>query len=368
MIHGPPARPRSRNLPEAFPMIVRARHVAPIRHIPRGGRHERLDMLMVESDAELRVLPASDFEPVDVGPNAPAYKARDGELWEELSDGYGDAPRTPVPLKRFLEWLSGAEGTLSSQPPGNRFQQSPLYASVPSVTSVGGINPTLTRGDPREPKSRQVVRDGRARAAAAAAAYLRDDIAVAGDRAFVRCHPLAWTPNDGEGRILIVQPTPHMQHSLNRFFDLSRIDEFMVQGNDRTPVRVPPEVQAILMAMTRQHQAGDAVRYHANILSQVAVASIDAAPNKGSPLPGSVVEAGNRLRPYAEMASIGALDDDEVEAALAMCRDLAPELRHHGAHMYMVNWADVTERFRTGAIRATIREDADEASLSGLAR
>jgi hypothetical protein len=133
-------------------MIVRARHVSMLRHIPRGGRRVRLTAVSTPMDAELRKLPASDFSaPL---PHNPTLRVRDDRIWEELAFPRVSGNPEPFPVQLFLDILAGeaAPGNDATDVFDRAFARTPLVAHSWSLAHPYKIVEHLTRGDPKEPR------------------------------------------------------------------------------------------------------------------------------------------------------------------------------------------------------------------------
>lgn len=349
-------------------MIVRARHVSMLRHVPRGGRHARLGAVSTPMDAELRELSSSDFSaPL---PHNPTLRVRGDHVWEEFGCQGSEGEARPVPVRPFLDVLAGNPSPFSEITDAFRkaFAHTPLVASTWGISHPYKIVENLTQGDQGEPRSKEILRDGRGRSAAKAADFLREEIAVVDDRILVRRHPLANWHIDGIKVTLDVELTPYGRRKYPYHFDIGRRAEVLSGYLGMGKLLVPEAAAAVLEALPADPDPGTEAVYYATVLPGAAIAAVDSAKAKGiTNFSEELLDLYERLHPYAEAGAVGALTLDEVDPALDLCEDIAWRLLTVNVSPSRFDWHKVDGFFRRGRIGRLPRSLEDEGSLGILA-
>ena len=346
------------------PMIVRARHAAPYRHVPSGQRSEERLILSGFVDADVPEIPPDAFAPIVFPPSDrdwnPKLHVRDGELWEELSLPRGRlGPAEGLGRRAFIDWLDGTEPSLTVVEA--RLRRTPLVAVHASRKRRDSWE---SRGLTEEPRSRTVLCDWRERAGRAAARFLKEDVALAGDAVFVRCHPVA---------ALHVQNFMSVQHA-----PLSGLVENPLVRSiwDRTSpdgVAIKPIAasSAILAALREGTAAGAEARALANYLPGAALLDIEAlskararqGPTDGTEALDALVRD---LHPYADAGCIGTVAGADIPAALSLVAEAARILATETFERRQ-RWDLVDGHLCSGAVTGIGMRDDDAASLEGLA-
>jgi hypothetical protein len=317
--------------------------------------------------AEIPRLPPSDFEPLPAGDGS--LRVRDRKLWQVVRVAPFETPGRDLAVPQFLDILAG--NPQSDPVPVTEFEKA--FAKTPLVAATWGLDAklaiaeALTRGHPGDPRSRDVVRDGRDRAAAAAASFLRDEVAIAGEQVLVRRRPLAFWRTTGGRVTLDVMPSPNSGSRTAYPFDIGRRAEVLKGYHESGEVDVPPATAAILDALPGDPDPGTEAMYYANLLPGAAIATIQGARAKGvRTFPEGTLELGERLEPYADTATIGALTVDEAETALRLCRDIAWRLRQLPSSSRTMQWSTLNNYFERDRIGGPPRNVEDEAWLGSF--
>jgi hypothetical protein len=174
-------------------MHVRVSHPAPLRIVPRGGRHERVVLAPCETAAEIPEAEGHEFASLGVSVGATELTLRNHEIW-------GAAPINPVhaggrhatPAEAFAAWLSGDPVTpVLDRILCDVMRGTPLVAKDPGTAAATGPDARFVRAAPPPGGIREIRRDLREPAAEGVRSLLKDGFRIVGGRVMMRLHPMA---------------------------------------------------------------------------------------------------------------------------------------------------------------------------------
>jgi hypothetical protein len=187
-------------------MHVRVSHPAPLRIVPRGGRHERVVLAPCETAAEIPEAEGHEFASLGVSVGATELTLRNHEIW-------GAAPINPVhaggrhatPAEAFAAWLSGDPVTpVLDRILCDVMRGTPLVAKDPGTAAATGPDARFVRAAPPPGGIREIRRDLREPAAEGVRSLLKDGFRARDDAptsdGHVRADPSARPGRDPSAR------------------------------------------------------------------------------------------------------------------------------------------------------------------------
>jgi len=290
-------------------MHVRVAHPVPVRVVPRGGRHERLAFAPRVTEAEIPEIGPSAFEPLGFSIGAAEFFLRDGDPWRPVPINPAYRGAKPDAGSAFASWLS-ADGTAPHLDAilTSALRRTPLVA----VGAVGSIGPrpqdvTLRLVDPL-PTVREIRDDLGDRASAGVRDLLGRDFAIVDSTVMMRCAPLATHAVDHHARGMIDAVLhPHAENAPDIQFGLERAAG--VRGRFPNLGSTRKLDYALLDTMLKDRVRGGYDRtWFVNAKPRLVHAALSAALARrpGEERARALAE---RLRPIAELATIGLVDE-----------------------------------------------------------
>ena len=331
-------------------MIVNVRHPAVIRHVPAGGRHERVDVVAMETPVELVHADRGAFRRIEgLGDLSETLAIEEGHLWLQMRQPHyqGDRAYTAPEL---VAWLRGDRAG-EAKGLDLLLRRTPLLAAVTRITAGGFVEHGSSRGEGRSPKSRDVSWDGRPTAPARLAAWVAANVRIVRNTAWLRVAPLASLDRLASQNHVILDVLHGHSLSMTRpGFSVDRIAEADRIAPAPGGINVDPAVARIVGLLQDGAHRPDGTRQLALSLPGAVQDSAVRLPRLGVPVPPALVDVAQALKPHADAAMTGFVEDGDVPAVLALCEAAAEILARLGPPIDHEPWRKVRAHFRSGLL------------------
>lgn len=349
-------------------MIVKATCPAVVRHVPAGGRHERLDVVALEHEVRLtRGDPGRFAFLVDASPIGVVHLS-EGRLWCRLERPADGGVGKPYSEAEFVAWLSAADGDRLPDPNlgflAKSFVRTPLAAETKSLHKGGGFTKYLTRGSRKPLRSRETISDLRAGAGARLQSYLDDNVRLVGGCLFLRFDAVGYGERFDRGEVAaVVHVTPN---AIDMPRPLARLDRIPDVSREETG----DQVLAIIDAFDRLEDPGGEDRILAIGLPPALLESLELlkALDPGRAVPPRLSDIARDLRAHADRGMTGWIEDADIPLVLALSEEAATILSASRVERVSAPWARMAGHLGSGLVAGLHRADPeDEGHLSGLA-
>jgi len=352
-------------------------HPAPVRHVPRGARNERLSIARVATPAMLATLDPDAFDTprgADGEPVSTSLRLREGRLWTPLrvaADGAGRG----VTADEFRSFLRGAMPNDHPLIDGiaKTLQRSALVARHAVERKPGVTEVVIDTGRPLDvDASRSIAYDGREACARATADFVANDLALVADSAWIRVRPLVRYEHDCQTHRLTILRHPYGRPSATLHFALDRdliregVASFRADW-ERAPDWSEP-LRRLLEALPEGHDPDADLAYLANLLPEE---SFRIAPKPYESIRGfDAIEAIRaRLLPFRYAGITGRVADAEAAEVLRGVREVAATYVEHnrrGDSLYFMERV-LRHLDRSVMPRLDARERTDAAGIEAVA-
>jgi len=307
--------------------VVHVLHPVPVRHVPRGGRKERVSHRRHVTPVRLVEAAPAAFEPlarlsgVDVSVPRMVH-AHEGGLWMPLLGHAGKAGAS-VPAEVLRSWLADQyKGDIFAVPElYDFFNRTPVLGRKVQPEGANRAGTVLTRGEDFAPG--QVAEDGTDRAERDLRDFLDGNVRICGQEVMVRCPGLVagMDPNWLMDRPLIVlHPRSNQGRMLCRVDRVAELRGFLARlagsPEDRRfgHWQMPPGIDADLLR-------DDDLLVYANELPRRTLYHLDVVARRGG-LPEAVADRYGRLNPWLALGEVGAIRPEECEAVLGVVQEV----------------------------------------------
>jgi hypothetical protein len=340
-------------------MIVPARFPAVVRHVPVGGRHERVGVVSLEGSVSIREAARKDFAMLPVSVAELGLFTAGGEVWTQIRRP-GLGKQQAYGAEEFLRWLA-KDDVRDGDNLAWKFVRTPLAAAAVRLSPKGFATYKAERGSQGPLRAKEIVWDGREGSAARLQAWLDANLAIVGGTVLRRLRPLASVLNHGGKNVVTLSLG---DHSFNTGLpvELARIDEAAAWDPQPEGVYRNPDVVNVIAAAGPPPPRGDDALFLASVLPGHVAETIERLGLTGRAVDGTTRDLGLALRPHADAGMTGWVEPGDVAGVLAMVDEVSGRLAKASVPRDAEYWENVRDHMRAGLVTGygtRIPEDED---------